>query len=149
MIYDKLNNIQRYHGLHPNLDIAIDYICENLQTMPQHADIKGNDVYGNIFTYCTVPDSESFFEAHEAYADIHIMRMGSERVAVSDISVLQTDESRPKDDFWAMHGPEELSINLSPGSFLVVFPGDAHKLKMQIEETANVTKSVFKVKIKE
>lgn len=149
MIYDKLSNIQRYHGLHPNLDIAIDYICKNLQTMPLHADIKGNDVYGNIFTYCTVPDSESFFEAHEVYADIHIMQAGSERVAVSDISALQTDEFRPDQDFRALHGPEELSLKLAPGSFLVVLPGDAHKLKMQIEEPATVTKSVFKVKIKE
>ncbi len=148
MIYDKLNNIQRYHGLDPNLDLAIDYICQNLKSMPQHIDIKGSDVYGNIFTYRTVPDSESFFEAHESYADIHIMQTGSERVAVSDISVLQTDEFRPEQDFRSMHGPEELSLTLSPGSFLVVFPGDAHKLKMQIGDPANVTKSVFKVKIK-
>lgn len=147
MIYDKLSNIQRYCGLHPNLDIALNYIHEHLDDMPQHIDLKGAEVYGNIFTYETVPDGESFFEAHARFADIQIMRSGSERVAVSDISVLETDEAHPDRDFWAMHGSEESSVVLSPGSFLVVLPGDAHKLKMQLGESATVTKSVFKVEM--
>lgn len=147
MIYDKLNNIQSYRGMHPYLDIAIDYILSSLDTMPPHIDIYETNVYGNIFTYDTIPDIESFFEAHKEYADIHIMRTGSERVAVSHISVLDVDEAYPDKDFWSMHGAEEVSITLTPGSFLIVFPGDAHKLKMQINETSSVTKSVFKVKM--
>lgn len=148
MIYDKLSNIQRYRGLHINLDLAIDYISGNLSEMPEHIDLSGADVYGNIFTYDTVSDDESFFEAHAKFADIQIMRDGSERIAVSDISVLEIDEAHPDRDFWAMHGPEEVSITLEPGSFLVVLPGDAHKLKMQIDKPATVTKSVFKVRMK-
>ncbi|MBQ5657435.1 MAG: YhcH/YjgK/YiaL family protein [Bacteroidaceae bacterium] len=148
MIYDKLANINRYYGLNPNLDCAIDYISGNFDEMPDHVDLNGNDVYGNIFTYSTVPEQESFFEAHALYADIQIMRDGSERVAVSDISVLNEDEAHPDRDFWALSGTEEVTIVLAPGSFLIVMPGDAHKLKMQIGESAVVTKSVFKVKVK-
>lgn len=148
MIYDKLINIQRYRGLNKNLNLALDYIHNHLNEMPQHVDLKGAEVYGNIFTYDTVADSESFFEAHELYADIQIMREGSERVVVSDISVLEMDEARPDSDFWAYHGPEETSIVLAPGSFLIVLPGDAHKLKMKLGDPATVTKSVFKVKMK-
>lgn len=148
MIYDKLSNIKRYYGLHPNLDCAIKYIDSKLDNMPEHIDLKGTDVYGNIFTYATVPDHESFFETHALYADIQIMRDGMERVAVSDISVLNEYEAHPERDFWALNGTEEVSITLAPGSFLIVLPGDAHKLKMQISESAIVTKSVFKVKVK-
>lgn len=148
MIYDKLTNIQRYLGLHPNLDIALEYIHNHLDHMPDHIDLKGTEVYGNIFTYDTVPDDESFFEAHAQFADIQIMLEGSERVAVSNISVLETDEAHPDRDFWAMNGPEETSVHLAPGSFLIVLPGDAHKLKMQLGNPAAVTKSVFKVKMK-
>lgn len=147
MIYDKLTNIHRYRGLHPNLDLAIDYIRENLVQMPQHVDLQGTEVYGNIFTYDTVPDEASFFEAHAKFADIQIMRSGSERVAVSHISQLELDEAKPEDDFWALHGPEEVSITLAPGSFLIVLPGDGHKLKMQLGAPATVTKSVFKVRL--
>lgn len=145
MIYDKLSNIQRYRGLHPSLDIALDYIHPHLAQMPRHVDLRGEAVYGNIFTYDTVPDAESFFEAHARYADIQIMLEGSERVAVSDISVLETDSAQPEKDFWALHGPEEVSVVLSPGSFLIVLPGDGHKLKMQLAALETVTKSVFKV----
>lgn len=148
MIYDKLANIKRYYGLHPNLDCAINYIDSKLDNMPDHVDLNGTDVYGNIFTYSTVPDHESFFEAHALFADIQIMRDGIERVAVSDISVLNESEAHPDRDFWALNGIEEASITLAPGSFLIVLPGDAHKLKMQIGESAIVTKSVFKVKVK-
>lgn len=148
MIYDKLPNIRRYCGLNKNLDLALSYIIDHLSEMPQHVDLKGTEVYGNIFTYDTVADSESFFEAHALYADIQIMREGSERVAVSDISVLEMDEARQENDFWAYHGPEETSIILAPGSFLIVLPGDAHKLKMKLGDPATVTKSVFKVKMK-
>lgn len=146
MIYDKLSNIKCYLGIHPNLDCAINYISNNLDNMPEHIDLNGNDVYGNIFTYSTIPDNESFFEAHALYADIQIMREGVERVAVSNISILNEYEAHPDRDFWALNGTEEVSITLAPGSFLIVFPGDAHKLKMQIGESAIVTKSVFKVK---
>lgn len=148
MIFDKIANISRYCGLNPNLDLAFEHIEKHLDKMPNHIDLNGTDVYGNVFTYDTVPDEDSFFEAHAEFADIHIMRAGIERIAVSDISVLEIDEAHSDCDFWAMHGPEEVSIVLSPGSFLVVLPGDAHKLKMQIEESAAVTKSVFKVKMK-
>lgn len=148
MIYDKLANIQRYRGLHPNLDTAIEYIGCSLNAMPEHIDLDGAAVYGNIFTYSTVCENESFFEAHAQYADIQIMREGTERVAVSDVSVLKEDEAHPDRDFWALSGDEEVSINLAPDSFLIVFPGDAHKLKMQIGAPEVVTKSVFKVKVK-
>lgn len=148
MIFDKLSNIQRYRGLHPDMDLALDYISRNLSDMPEHIDLKGTDVYGNICTYDTVPDQDSFFEAHANYADIQIMLTGSERIAVSDISVLEVDEAHPERDFWALHGREEVSITLAPDSFLIVLPGDAHKLKMQIGAPATVSKSVFKVRMK-
>lgn len=145
MIYDKLSNIARYKGLHPNLDIALDYIGAHLSEMGERVELKGEEVYGNCFTYDTVSEEQAFFEAHARFADVQIMRAGAERVAVSNISVLQTDSAQPEKDFWSMHGPEEVSLVLQPGSFLIVLPGDAHKLKMQLGSPATVTKSVFKV----
>ncbi len=148
MIYDKLSNILRYRGIHPNLDIALEYIHNNLVAMPEHVDLKGNEVYGNIFTYETVPCTESFFEAHAKFADIQIMRNGSERIDVADISVLEVDEAKPENDFWALHGTEECSMIMNPDSFLIVLPGDAHRLKIQLGQPETVTKSVFKVQMK-
>ena len=148
MIFDKITNIDRYRGLHPNLDLAISYIFDHAGKLPERVDISGSDVYANTFSYVTVPDNESFFEAHEAYADIQIMLSGKERVAVSNVSVLKVNENHPEKDFLALSGPEEVSIILSPETFLIVLPGDAHKLKMQLDAPSPVTKSVFKVRVK-
>ena len=148
MIFDKITNIDRYRGLHPNLDLAISYIFDHAGKLPERVDISGSDVYANTFSYVTVPDNESFFEAHEAYADIQIMLSGKERVAVSNVSVLKVDENHPEKDFWVLSGAEEVSIILSPETFLIVLPRDAHKLKMQLDAPSPVTKSVFKVRVK-
>lgn len=147
MIYDKLTNILRYKGLNPNLDLALSYIHAHLDDMPDHVDLNGADVYGNRFTYDTVPMAETFYEAHAHFADIQIMTRGSERVDLADISVLHVDEASPEKDFWALSGEAEASVHLAPGSFLIVLPGDAHRLKIMEGSPANVTKAVFKVRL--
>ena len=88
---------------------------------------------------------EPSFEAHASFADIQIMTDGAERVDVADISVLNVDEAHPDRDFWALSGQEEVQITLAPSSFLLVLPGDAHKLKIQLTQPETVTKAVFKV----
>ena len=52
-------------------------------------------------------------------------------------------------DFYAYRGEGRHSLVLSPGDFLVVFPDDAHKIKMRVDGRATVTKAVFKIKINE
>ena len=68
------------------------------------------------------------------------------RIRIRPVSAV--DEKHPGKDFWALSGPEEVSIILSPETFLIVLPGDAHKLKMQLDAPSPVTKSVFKVRVK-
>ena len=130
MIYDRLSNVRKYLGINENLDLALNYIAEHLTDMPEEIELKGQDVRAFFNAYQTVPESACFFEAHEKFADIQIMRSGSERIAVSSVDALAVTKSVPENDFQALEGPEELSVILKPDSFLVVFPGDAHKLKI-------------------
>lgn len=147
MIYDRLSNIRNYLGINENLDLALNYIADNLETMPAEIELKGFDVRAFFNEYQTVPVEESFFEAHEQFADIQIMRSGAERIAVSNVDALTVTKSIPENDFWAMEGPEEVSVVLKPDSFLILLPGDAHKLKIMLDKPEDVTKTVFKVKM--
>lgn len=147
MIYDRLSNIKKYLGINENLDIALNYIAEHLSDMPEEIELKGQDVRAFFNAYQTVPESECFFEAHEKFADIQIMRSGSERIAVSNVDVLTVTKSIPENDFQALEGPEELSVIMKPDSFLIVLPGDAHKLKIMVDKPEDVTKTVFKVRM--
>ena len=138
-----------YKGIDPNLDLALEHIksdfLESLGEKPIY--LKGEEVYCTKFTYSTVTDADSFFEAHRSYLDIHIMLEGSERIEIASPDHLKATEAKPDRDFWAYQGTADYSLVLSPGNFLVVFPDDAHKLKLLVDKPSTVTKAVFKVKL--
>ena len=137
-----------YRGIHPNLDLALEHITpEFLASVgSERVELKGG-VYATRFTYETVPAEESFFEAHKKYLDIHIMAEGSEKVEIAPPEALAEFDRVEANDFYAYRGEGDYKLILSPGDFLVVFPGDAHRIKMQVDGPKTVSKVVFKVKI--
>jgi len=149
MICAKNDQALAYRGIHPNLDLALEHITEDFLSSlgNDRVELKGSEVYCTKFTYNTVADEESFFESHEKYLDIHLMREGCERIEIASPADLEQFDAKPENDFWAYRGPGRYSLVLAPGDFLVVFPDDAHKLKMQVDGPQTVTKAVFKVKV--
>lgn len=148
MIYAKNADALAYRGIHPNLDLALEHITpEFLASLRdnQRVELKGDLVYCTRFTYETIPQEESFFEAHRRYLDIHIMVEGEERVDVNRPEDLTLTEAQEGNDFYAYQGESWHSAVLRPGAFLVVFPGDAHRIKVQVDGPKTVSKAVFKV----
>ena len=150
MILAKNETARDYLGIHPNLDLALERIApEFLNTLgEERVDIVPGEVWCTKFTYETISDEESFFEAHEKFLDIHMMLCGSERVEISDPCDLEQFQSVPENDFYAYRGEGRHKLVLSPGDFLVVWPADAHKIKMHVDQPQTVTKAVFKIKIR-
>ena len=151
MILARNETASDYLGIHPNLDEALRRITPAFLSSlgTDRVDILPGEVWCTKFTYETIPDEESFFEAHEKFLDIHLMLAGSERVELASPGNLQQFDSKPENDFYAYRGDGAHKLVLSPGSFLVVWPDDAHKIKMMLSQPETVTKAVFKVKIHE
>lgn len=148
MIYAKNADALAYRGIHPNLDLALEHITpEFLAALRdnQRVELKGDLVYCTRFTYETIPQEESFFEAHRRYLDIHIMVEGEERVDMNRPEDLKLTDAQEGNDFYAYQGESWHSTVLKPGEFLVVFPGDAHRIKVQVDGPKTVSKAVFKV----
>ena len=148
MIYAKNADALAYRGIHPNLDLALEHITpEFLASLRdnQRVELKGDLVYCTRFTYETIPQEESFFEAHRRYLDIHIMVEGEERVDMNRPEDLKLIDAQEGNDFYAYQGESWHSTVLKPGEFLVVFPGDAHRIKVQVDGPKTVSKAVFKV----
>lgn len=148
MIYAKNADALAYRGIHPNLDLALEHITpEFLASLRdnQRVELKGDLVYCTRFTYETIPQEESFFEAHRRYLDIHIMVEGEERVDMNRPEDLNLTDAQEGNDFYAYRGESWHSTVLKPGEFLVVFPGDAHRIKVQVDGPKTVSKAVFKV----
>ena len=148
MIYAKNADALAYRGIHPNLDLALEHITPeflaSLRDNPR-VELKGDLVYCTRFTYETIPQEESFFEAHRRYLDIHIMVEGEERVDMNRPEDLNLTDAQEGNDFYAYQGESWHSTVLKPGEFLVVFPGDAHRIKVQVDGPKTVSKAVFKV----
>ena len=151
MILAKNETAAAYLGIHPNLDEALKRITpEFLNALgTERVDILPGKVWCTKFTYETVSDDESFFEAHEKFLDIHMMLEGAERVEIASPKSLHCFVEKPENDFWAYRGEGRHKLVLAPGDFLVVWPDDAHKIKMTVDTPKTVTKAVFKVKIHE
>ena len=149
MIMDKLSQAKAYRGIHPRLDAALDRLDEGfLSTVgPETQQLEGEDLYVTRFTYDTLPLEDTFFEAHRRYLDIHLMMAGEERVDIASPEGLTLFEQ--KGDFYAYRGQAEQSLILRPGSFLVVFPEDAHRIKIRVNGPETVSKVVFKVLVYE
>ena len=149
MILDKLTAAQAYRGIHPRLDAVLDRLNEDfLATVGSEAmRLEGDALYVTRFTYETLPLEDTFFEAHRRYLDVHLMMEGEERVELASPGGLTLFEH--KDDFYAYRGAAEQSLVLRPGSFLVVFPEDAHRIKIQVNGPETVSKVVFKVLVYE
>ena len=150
MILAKNVNARDYLGIHPNLDLALERINDDFLSAlgEEKVDVIPGEVWCTKFTYETVTDDESFFEAHEKFLDIHLMLDGCERVEVAPLSALAQFDAQPENDFYAYRGEGHYKMTLAPGDFLVVFPADAHKIKMQADGPCTVSKAVFKIKIR-
>lgn len=149
MILDKLTNARAYRGIHPRLDQALDRLTPDFLSAvgPVTERLEGDALCVTRFTYETLPLEETFFEAHRRYLDIHLMMEGQERVELASPAGLELFEHR--DDFYAYRGQAEQSLILRPGSFLVVFPEDAHRIKIRVNGPQRVSKVVFKVLVYE
>ena len=148
MIVANLRNKSEYYGIHPELDKALDCLTpEFLEKVPTEKQLlDGEDLFVTKFHLETVPFEQTFFEAHRKYLDIQVVTEGRERVDIAHPNSLTLTEN--KGDFYGYTGQAEQSVILRPGNFLIVFPGDAHRLRIPVEQPGEAfTRVVFKIKV--
>lgn len=148
MIVANIQNKAEYYGIHPELDKALDCLTPEFleQTATEKTLLDGENLFVTKFHLETVPEEETFFEAHRQYLDIQVVTQGQERVEIAHPDTLILTEHRG--DFYGYTGTGEQTVVLRPGNFLVVFPGDAHRLKLPVGESGKpFTRVVFKIKV--
>ena len=147
MILGKNREASAYRGIHPRLDRVLENLngafLSSVGARPM--EMEGDALYVTRFDYETLPAEETFFEAHRLYLDVHVMLRGQEGVEAAHPEGLRLFDR--KDDFYAYRGEAEQRLILRPGNFLVVFPEDAHRIKMAVGPPEAVSKAVFKIRI--
>ena len=145
MIYATLTEAPSYRGLHPRLDRVLERLTpEFLSSLgTEKVALDGEDLFVTRFDVSTSTDEGRLFEYHRRYLDVFVTVRGCERVDIAAPEALSLREQRG--DYWGAEGTAEQSVLLTPGRFLVLFPGDAHRPGMAVEDSESISRVVFKV----
>ena len=149
MIYTDMKHLARYRGMNKNLDTAIEYLAVNgLHKLEAgRNEVDGENVFINRVDYTTVPEENAVFEAHQVYADIHLLKCGRELIGVTPVGLLEITGTDREADNMECCGPVETYVLMKPGKVLIVFPEDAHMVKIQSGGCVTVEKVVVKVRV--
>jgi YhcH/YjgK/YiaL family protein len=149
MILDKIGNRSRYRSLGSGIERALDYLAETdfsaLQDGVQQSDVE--EIVAIIATYDTEPESARRFEAHRRCIDVQYILAGREIIYWSPTAELtpECDYSDEKDVVF-LSGDVRARLQLTPGSFVLFYPEDAHKPNCAWNDPARVRKVVVKVR---
>ena len=97
---------------------------------PGRNEIDGDDIFANVMATTTSAPAEKNYEAHRAYADIHCVIAGEERIGIAPVAACDAlQDFDEAGDFSLYTYPDEDAtwVVLRPGDFCVTPPADAHK----------------------
>ena len=149
MIFCKMTELPFYKGICANLDNAIDYAMHHSLKDLQlgSTPITGEDVYINRFDYTTKEPDQLLFETHQIFADIHLILEGQEMILTAPVETLNKVEADNNTDYIGSDGKETAVFHMRSDTVLIVFPGEAHKVKCTDGCSVLIKKGVIKVRI--
>ena len=98
----------------------------------------------------TAQEARNVFENHQNCIDIHFVLFGSEKISVGEISPLKIHDVYNKDTDCELYKDITvlLELQMKPGYFIAIFPGEPHETTVSINgHPAILKKVVVKVKL--
>jgi YhcH/YjgK/YiaL family protein len=153
MIVDRLENANFYAQLSPGFAQAFRTLSDAafVNRPDGRYEIDCDRLYALVQRYTTRPPEKCNLEAHRRYIDIQLIVSGEELIRVAPARELELRQPyEPGSDKMLFHpGGRMSSVCLSPATFAVFFPQDAHMPCMQADGPAEVHKVVVKLRIGE
>mgnify|MGYP005943501479 CR=1 FL=1 len=152
MICDALEHLNRYRGLHRNLDTAIDYltayhVAHNLSDLPLgRTEVDGENVFINVMEAGLNPDSARL-EYHKKYADLQIDLTGGEGWGYETAPGTEVEPYQP--DIGKKDSEDAVFGALGEGRFVLFFPGELHKPGVARPGCDHVRKAVIKIRMED
>ena len=133
MIADTLAHLERYRGLDPRLDRGLQALRRLAAQPPEENgrhELEGAELYASLSTYETGNPAEKSHEAHRRYIDIQAVLSGRELLYWAPLAGLVARRAYSEAEdvaFFEDPAGGGAGLLLDPGSFVVLFPQDAHK----------------------
>lgn len=147
MIYDTMTHLERYKGIHPNLDKGLDFLREkDLTTLPLGKTlIDGEKVFVNIMEAELREARVGQYEFHEKYLDIQFNLVGEEVIGIGFLPEEASTRYDETSDFGTMSCQKELFLPLGEDRFIICMLGEPHKPGIQGQLGNQVKKGVVKI----
>ncbi len=145
MIFDKMERLAQYKGLHANLDILIDTVLG--RPLDSYAPGK-NEINENCWINnnpAPLKAETDLFERHNEFIDLQIPLESGEIITVRPMEDIDWPETG--DETVLTHAPAGIPLDMAKGMFAIFFPGDAHNCSISKDGTAQVAKLVGKAHI--
>ncbi|HJP34090.1 MAG TPA: YhcH/YjgK/YiaL family protein [Candidatus Latescibacteria bacterium] len=148
MVIDELQHAAQYHALGARFEKGLRWLADNdvAAMTPERYDIDGDDVFVMVQEYDSKSKADGFWEAHRQYADIQLVVSGAEHMGYTPTTSLKAGEYDDSRDFLPLDG-EGMFIEMRAGTFMILWPQDAHMPGMEIDSSSPVKKAVVKVRL--
>jgi YhcH/YjgK/YiaL family protein len=154
MILDTLENSPLYEGLHPSFPKAFAWLRSFDATLADgQYEIDGSGLVAIVQRYETLPADSKKWEAHRIHGDIQYLASGEESIGyASREELVVKDPYLSEKDVEIYESPSSPSspasiLRLSPGSFAVFLPQDAHQPGVMVDQPGAVIKVVVKFRL--
>ena len=94
-----------------------------------------------------MPQEQAIWEGHAKYADIHVLLSGFEKIGVANVEALKMVGQKPDEDFIGYEGSVEAWFPMTTEDILIVFPEDAHMVKVMNGGSSLVEKACYKFEV--
>jgi biofilm protein TabA len=146
VIIDRLENAERYYTMHPAFKEAFAFLRRQdlAELAPGRHEINGDRLFCIIQKQQGRTREDATLEAHRKYIDIQYLIGGTETMGWRQTSTCsQVDQAYDEaKDIGFFRDPPESWTGMSPGSFAIFFPQDAHAPMVSHGE---IHKAVLKV----
>lgn len=152
MIVDTISNYKRYLGINAGIDrvLSVAALCNPETFSAGRVSLNGDRLYMNFAEYDTHDQKSGITEAHKRYIDVMYMVDGTETVYVKPAEKLGkiTRAYDAADDAILAETENDCSaVRLDAGSFLILFPEEAHAPGCHSDGSRHVKKIIGKVLI--
>lgn len=147
MIIDRIENAERYSGIHPLFPRAFAALRDSKTSMltdGRHP-IEHDRIVAIPGSYVTKSPALSVWEAHRKYIDIQTVLSGEEYCGWAPLTQLTAVSPYDDEGDHAGYSGMGTSLLLRPGIFAVFFPEDGHAPGLAVADPAPVKKLVIKV----
>jgi YhcH/YjgK/YiaL family protein len=149
MILDTIDHAQAYFAINERLTAALRYLAKTDCTglAPGTHEIRGRRIFAMAQDYITTPPQDKRWEAHHNYIDVQFVASGIEDIGYAPLAMLNEIQPYDADKDVAFYDGEGWPVRVPAGSFVILFPHDAHKPGLIAVEAAKVRKVVVKVAV--